>query len=161
MNDRTFADLGAYVDTAVLPLRARPRRKRRMREELLAHLLGIYDEEFARLADERVAAGAAKQRLGDVSELTNDLQASVPFLERTVFSVLKQRERIMWRWLFVLGCVAVLVGLGFVFPALAQLRHQGHLLALEAGLLVLGVVLTLGGLGSVGFGVKAFRTRSS
>jgi hypothetical protein len=66
----------------------------------------------------------------------------------------------MWRWLFVLGCVAILVGLGFVFPALAQLRDQGHLIGLEIGLLILGVLLTLGGLASLGWGIRAFRAHS-
>jgi hypothetical protein len=47
--------------------------------------------------------------------------------------------------------VAVLVWLGFIMPAVAQLRTQGALPAVGAGLLLLGVILSLGG----GWGVLA------
>ena len=49
------------------------------------------------------------------------------------------------------GVVAVLVGLGFIMPAVAQLRTQGALPALSVCLLLLGVFLSLGG----GWGVLA------
>jgi hypothetical protein len=161
MNDAVFHDLEAHVRRAVGPVPAGRGRRQQMREELLAHLLAVYDEEFARLRDEWAAAAEAKRRLGESEGLRCELQASVPLLERTFFLLAYRKGCTMWRWLFVLGCVAVLVGLGFVFPALAQLRVQGHLIALEVGLLILGVLITLGGLASLGWGVRAFRTRSS
>lgn len=49
------------------------------------------------------------------------------------------------------GVVAVLVGLGFIMPAVAQLRTQGALPAVSVALLLLGVLLSLGG----GWGVLA------
>lgn len=49
------------------------------------------------------------------------------------------------------GVVAVLVGLGFIMPAVAQLRTQGALPAVSVALLLLGVLLSLGG----GWGVVA------
>jgi hypothetical protein len=49
------------------------------------------------------------------------------------------------------GVVAVLVGLGFVLPAVAQWRTQGPLPAMSFVLLLLGVCLSLGG----GWGVLA------
>jgi len=49
------------------------------------------------------------------------------------------------------GVVAVLVGLGFITPAVAQLRTQGALPAMGVVLLLLGVFLSLGG----GWGVLA------
>lgn len=49
------------------------------------------------------------------------------------------------------GVVAVLVGLGFIMPAVAQLRTEGALPAMGVALLLLGVFLSLGG----GWGVLA------
>ena len=43
------------------------------------------------------------------------------------------------------GVVLVMVGLAFVFPAVAQLRDTGVMTGLSVGLFLLGLVLTLGG----------------
>lgn len=51
----------------------------------------------------------------------------------------------------LVGVVAVLVGLGFIMPAVAQLRAQGALPAVGVVLLLLGVFLSLAG----GWGVLA------
>lgn len=53
------------------------------------------------------------------------------------------------------GVVAVLVGLGLIMPAVAQLRTQGALPAVSVALLMLGVFLSLGG----GWGVIAAARR--
>jgi hypothetical protein len=53
-----------------------------MRQELLAHLTGLVEEEQARGGDERQALARALQRFGDPAGLSRDLQASVPRLER-------------------------------------------------------------------------------
>jgi hypothetical protein len=52
------------------------------------------------------------------------------------------------------GVVAVLVGLGFILPAVAQLRAQGALPAVGVALLLLGVCLSLGGGWGVLVGVR-------
>lgn len=52
------------------------------------------------------------------------------------------------------GVVAVLVGLGFIMPAMAQLRSQGALPAVGVALLLLGVFLSLGGGWGVLTGVR-------
>jgi hypothetical protein len=52
------------------------------------------------------------------------------------------------------GVVAVLVGLGFIMPAVAQLRTQGALPAVGVALLLLGVFLSLGGGWGVLTGVR-------
>lgn len=161
MKDAVLDDLVAHAERAAGPVLASPRRRRQMREELLAHLLAAYDEEFARLGDEWAAAAASRARFGEPETLAAELRASVPLVERVIFVLFQRKGCIMWRWLLAVGLVAVLVGLGFVMPAVAQLRDQGHLGALGVSLLVLGVVVTLGGLGSLGFGVRALRTRSS
>ena len=48
----------------------------------------------------------------------------------------------------ILGIIAVLVGMGFVMPALAQWRHEGAMTSLSVALLLLGTVLTLAGGGA-------------
>ena len=48
----------------------------------------------------------------------------------------------------ILGIVAVLVGMAFVMPALAQWRHEGAMTGLSVALLLLGAVMTLAGGGA-------------
>ena len=66
------------VERAVRPLQATTIRKRKIRDELLAHLTAIYDEELTRLDDPSLALTAAAKRFGDPAELTPELQGSVP-----------------------------------------------------------------------------------
>jgi hypothetical protein len=75
-------ELMVHVERAVRAVHASPARKRRMRQELLAHLTGLVEEEQARGGDERQALARALQRFGDAADLSRDLQASVPRLER-------------------------------------------------------------------------------
>ncbi|MBI3416651.1 MAG: hypothetical protein HY043_15270, partial [Verrucomicrobia bacterium] len=53
------------------------------------------------------------------------------------------------------GIVAVLVGLAFVFPAVAKFRLQGNLPVADAGLLLLGLAITLGGAGAMFAAVRS------
>jgi hypothetical protein len=53
--------------------------------------------------------------------------------------------------LFGGGILLVLVGLGFIMPAVALLRDTGALPAVSVGLLLLGIGLTLGGAGTIAF----------
>lgn len=48
----------------------------------------------------------------------------------------------------ILGIIAVLVGIGFVMPALAQWRHEGAMTGSSVVLCLLGAVLTLAGCGA-------------
>jgi hypothetical protein len=70
------------VERAVRPVQAGPKRKLRMREELLAHMTSIYEEELARLSDDTAARAEAIRRFGDPTALTTDLQASVTLRDR-------------------------------------------------------------------------------
>ena len=45
----------------------------------------------------------------------------------------------------IVGIIAVLVGLGFIMPAIAQWRTLGSLPGVSVALLMLGVLLTVGG----------------
>jgi hypothetical protein len=69
------------VERAVRPVPASPMRKQRMREELLAHLTGVYQAELPRLG-EAAALDAAVRRFGDPAELTEGLTASLSARDR-------------------------------------------------------------------------------
>ena len=85
MNDVTLKELKIVVERAVRPVRATMARKRQMREELLAHLTAIFEEEAETLGDEQAALDQAKRRFGDPRELTGQLQQAVPRWERACF----------------------------------------------------------------------------
>lgn len=91
MNDLTMTQLKVIVERAVRPIRASKLRKRRMREELLGHLVGIYEEELGRLGDHQAALEQAGQRFGNPRELTEELQEAVPKWDR-VFPILDELE---------------------------------------------------------------------
>ena len=60
-----------------------------------------------------------------------------------------EKEQIMKKALIItLGVVGVLVGMAFVMPAVALWRNTGAMAGADVGLLALGLVLTLGGLGT-------------
>ena len=48
----------------------------------------------------------------------------------------------------ILGIVAVLIGMGFVMPAVAQWKHEGAMTGMSITLCLLGAGLTLAGLGA-------------
>jgi hypothetical protein len=81
-----MTELTEAVERAVRPVWASPTRRRRMRRELLAHLRAAFEEERTRLGDDRLALNQALARFGDPAELTRELQASVPRLERVLFA---------------------------------------------------------------------------
>ena len=81
-------ELMIQVERAVRPVRAEPARKLKMRRELLAHLICIYEEELARRSDPAAARAEALRRFGDPAALTRELQDSVPALERILHSPL-------------------------------------------------------------------------
>lgn len=148
MNDAVWNDLTAHVAAALASIPASAVRRQQMHEELLAHLLDIYDEEYTRLRDERAAAIRAKQRFGQTDELRDDLAAAVPWRERLILLIFG-KERIMWRWwvLYFVGFLTAFVGIGLVLPAIQQLRSLNPILPDNrfgiGVLLPLGVVVAL------------------
>jgi len=79
MNDPMQKELMVVVERAVRPVRATVQRKRRMREELLGHLIAIFEEENQRLGDVQPALDCARRRFGNPAELTRELQRTVPW----------------------------------------------------------------------------------
>jgi len=82
MNDTVLKQLKIVVERAVRPVRVTIARKCRMREELLAHLVSIFEEEAAKGGDDEAVLDRAKRRFGDPSELSGQLQESVSRWER-------------------------------------------------------------------------------
>jgi ATP-dependent Clp protease ATP-binding subunit ClpC len=82
MNEATLTQLKIIVERAVRPVRVSIARKRRMREELLSHVVGVFEEEAARLGDEQSALARTRERFGQAAELTGQLQESVPPSDR-------------------------------------------------------------------------------
>jgi ATP-dependent Clp protease ATP-binding subunit ClpC len=82
MNDVISQELKRVVEQAVRPVRATMARKRRMREELLAHLTAIFEEEAETLGNDQAALDQAKRRFGDPRELTGQLQEAVSRWDR-------------------------------------------------------------------------------
>jgi hypothetical protein len=110
------------VERIVRPVRASTPRKRKMREELLAHLSAIYDQELTKLHHPAAALEAAARRLGNPTELTFELEDALPYYERLSNFV----ERwFAWRAPESLARYAVRQGLltfyilAIVFPPLA------------------------------------------
>lgn len=163
MNDAVRNDLTAHIAQAVGFLPASGARRRQMQEELLAHLLDIYDEELERLQDEWAAAYRAKWRFGQPDDLRNELVTAVPWVERLILLICGKGS-IMWRWIWIVGVLGVLVGMGFVLPAVAKLRNPAPIMREDrfgiGVLLPFGVVVTLLGLGLFGYGLlRVYRTR--
>jgi hypothetical protein len=70
------------VERAVRSVRAGAPRKRKMREELLAHLTAIYRETLEREPDPDAALQQAAERFGSPAALARELDAALPRYER-------------------------------------------------------------------------------
>jgi hypothetical protein len=79
--------LRKQVERAVRPVLASEQRKLRMREELLAHLTAIFDEEQQRLGDETAALAKSRGRFGDPAQLTVELNRTVSAWQRLAAAV--------------------------------------------------------------------------
>lgn len=121
MNESTLIKLKILVERAVRPVRASTFRKRRMREELLAHVSGVFEEELAKLGNDRAALERVVGRFGNPADVTSQLQASVPasdslrrFWEgRPDEPALRSAVRIAWGT----GVLALIVFAGVLFSA--------------------------------------------
>jgi hypothetical protein len=82
MNESTLTQLKVLVERAVRPVRASMASKRKMREELLAHVSAVYEEEAAKLGAGPAALERTELRFGNPAELTGQLQGSVPASDR-------------------------------------------------------------------------------
>lgn len=148
--------LEMIVDRVVRPVLAGRARKRLMREELLAHVTAVYEQELASLGDERAAVERTRQRFGVAKDVSFQLQASVPLLESRFLTF--ERVILMSRWFWLTAVFAVAFGPAILLPAAAALRDQQvlHLVPM-----ILGSLITLAGLGAVCYGVAARLIRTA
>jgi ATP-dependent Clp protease ATP-binding subunit ClpC len=70
------------VERVVRPVRGSIVWKRRMRDELFAHLTGIYEQELSRRDNPALALEQAARRFGEPAELTCELASALPAYER-------------------------------------------------------------------------------
>ncbi|MBN2296650.1 MAG: hypothetical protein JXM70_29750 [Pirellulales bacterium] len=82
MNDSVEHELMLIVERAVRPVRASIPLKRRMREDLLAHLTEAFESEMELRDDTQVGLERAGRRFGDPARLTEELQQTVPWWDR-------------------------------------------------------------------------------
>ena len=82
MTESNLVQLKIIVERAVRPVRASITCKRKMREELLAHVSGAFEDERARVQDEHAALERTRVRFGNPTEMANELQDSVRISER-------------------------------------------------------------------------------
>ncbi len=85
MNETVLLKLKVLVESAVRPVRAWLPWKKKLREELLGHVTGVFEDELPRCADEAAALIQVERRFGNPSELARTLQESVPFRDRFAF----------------------------------------------------------------------------
>jgi hypothetical protein len=78
MTDSVQTKLKIIVECAVRPVRASISRKRRLREELVAHVTAVFEDELTRTSSSDVAIDRATKRFGSAAELARQLQAAVP-----------------------------------------------------------------------------------
>lgn len=124
MNEATLTQLKIIVERTVRPVRASTSRKRKMREELLAHVSAVFEEESAKLGDDQAALERTALRFGNPAEVTGQLQQSVPASDciRRFWegppgeSALRAGFRLAWvtGTLAVFSCVVALFAVGWV-----------------------------------------------
>jgi hypothetical protein len=159
MSDQAFDALDEYLNQLLESLPMRERKRRELHEELLGHLLGIFDEEFAQCGDETTALRQTLMRFGAANPLRSELDGCVLYRERLLSWFSQRKEKIMWRLFLVLGVLAVLIGMGFVMPAVQQMLYV-EVMMLSVGLLGLGLLICAAGVWSFVHGVQRFRVRN-
>jgi hypothetical protein len=174
MNPNVPIALLDYVEHLLSELPAGMGRKQQVREELLAHLVAVFDQELSRGYDQDQAAAIALARFGGYESLRADLTESVPRREQWLHHLCGRMENLM-KWLFlILGVFGILIGAGFICPAVAKLLYdgglvdrpdftqpRGEMMALTITLLILGISLALAGVSACLTSVRRFRVRSA
>jgi hypothetical protein len=149
MNDATFAQLEEIVERVLRPVWASRSRKQMLRMELLAHVIGVFEEEFATLDDEQAALNETLFRFGIAEAVASELQSSLTFRDRWLHFLFE--ENLMSAWWWYSGVLAIFTGPAFILPAMAKYKAGGVLQILP---LVIGAAITLAGLAVVGYGIK-------
>jgi hypothetical protein len=78
MNHSTLNELKILVERVVRPINASTRRKRQIRDELLAHVSATFQEEAAESVDDQTALQRTAARFGTPAEVSEQIRASLP-----------------------------------------------------------------------------------
>ena len=151
MDDITQTQLKVVVERAVRPVRATMARKRQMREELLSHLVAVFEDELEKTGDAQAALERAKQRFGDLGELTTQFQQAVPRWDRCrsiLENMCRQPGESVWHLAakqFLVVFVIYAVTLLGVKPMelLLDMLWYGASVQYPPGALVVGLVMVL------------------
>ena len=138
----------AIVNEVVGPLRASPRRKRRMNEELLCHLAEIEERVRQEGIAETDLLANVLEKFGDPDRVRADIQASIPTVERLMHVRFFQRKEgesdVHYVGRATLLCGGAIVAQACVFgtvDCLIKLRLPDFTWA--EGLKIAGVLLTV------------------
>lgn len=82
MNDTSLTRMKIAVERAVRPLLTRQTCKRRMRQEMLAHLIAVHAQEMKKLGNDEAATDHTLERFGDPQELLSQLQEGLRWWDR-------------------------------------------------------------------------------
>ncbi len=155
-------ELRRHVERIVRPIRASATRKVRMREELLAHLTQMYEEELAAQGDRSTALAAAQVRFGDPAELRQELQGTVTWIEQVMCTRLETKKNPFGRrpgeatlafirrtalWGTIINAALWMTFVGFVAiagPRRAQEARPGGMLVLVVAYVLLFPLLVYG-----------------
>ncbi|WP_020470407.1 hypothetical protein [Zavarzinella formosa] len=138
MNDTTRIQLKTIVERAVRPVRASSSRKQKMREELLAHVSGVYEEESAKPGGDQAALERTALRFGNPAEVTNQLEESVPVGDGLLQFWEGRPGESKWRgafrfiWVGAAVCLALL-GIALFAAGLVRAWSREELLAVSSG----------------------------
>jgi hypothetical protein len=117
-------ELKVLVERAVRPVRAPRVRKKAMREELLAHLGDVFEDELARKQNESQALLTTRSRFGDPAALTEELQRTVTLRQHAglVFEKLDWTRPMPLRALigrhFLVGLASIVFMFLLILPAI-------------------------------------------
>jgi len=163
MSDSTYIELEKLVERIVQPVRASVSRKRNMQEELLAHVIAVFEAEWGRFGDEQSALQRTLLRFGNPEEISDELQgamnvgAYVGWLLEVVFCFfmgcrMLNHNRLYNIFLILLG-INLLCGLGLLMfllgmppgdrPRMLVPQWSLPLLAFIHGFYLLAMTVTL------------------
>lgn len=160
MNEAALRELKIVVERAMRPIRASMARKRKIREELLTHLVSIFEEEAERFGDEQAALAEAKQRFGDPRELSGQLQQTVPAGSRCRFLLEKFRLEPGESLLHFAGKNLLVTFVGYLLvipPVLARLAIAWRVSEVSTLVQILVVIGIASAAASFGFAVLVDR----
>ena len=157
MNETVLLKLKIIIERAVRPVKAPLSRKKKMREELLAHVTGVFEEEISHHLDEATALFEVEKRFGDPIELSRKLQETVSTINRVEWHLAqwlqtRPAESLLHRatrvgvMSFVFQLILTVPAIIFVVLYLSKISKMNVLMQ---G--VIGVAFT-----SVAFGVMSF-----